>query len=119
MAFRTTVSVLLAVHNGEQFLRRKLESLLALDYPQDLLEILVISDGATDATMSIAEEFADRRVRLLRKSRGGKAAALNLGLKHASGDILFFTDVRQPLDPAALRHLVANFADPSVGVVSG
>jgi cellulose synthase/poly-beta-1,6-N-acetylglucosamine synthase-like glycosyltransferase len=119
MAFRTTVSVLLAVHNGEQFLRRKLESLLALDYPQELLEILVISDGATDATTSIAEEFADRRVRLLRKSRGGKAAALNLGLKHASGDILFFTDVRQPLDPAALRHLVANFADPSVGVVSG
>jgi cellulose synthase/poly-beta-1,6-N-acetylglucosamine synthase-like glycosyltransferase len=118
-AFHPSVSTLLAVHNGEQFLRAKLESLLALDYPGGLLDILVISDGSTDATDSIAEEFACRGVRLLRESRGGKAAALNLGLQHATGEILFFTDVRQALDPSALRRLVENFADPTVGVVSG
>ena len=119
MRFRTTVSVVLAVHDGDQFIRAKLESLLALRYPAGLLDILVVSDGSTDATDGIVESFAGRGVRLLRVPRGGKAAALNAGLEHSSGEILFLTDVRQPLDPDALSHLVANFADPSVGVVTG
>ncbi len=118
-AFQPTVSILLAVHNGEAFLHRKLESLLALDYPANQREILVVSDGSTDATESIAASFAERGVRLLSVPRGGKAAALNAGLAQASGDILFFTDVRQTLDGQALSHLAANFADPSVGAVSG
>jgi cellulose synthase/poly-beta-1,6-N-acetylglucosamine synthase-like glycosyltransferase len=117
--FRARVSVLLAVHNGEEFIRGKLESILALNYPAHLLEILVISDGSTDATDAIVESFAERGVRLLRTSRGGKAAALNLALSHASGEILFLTDVRQTIHPEALAHLVANFADPSVGAVTG
>jgi poly-beta-1,6-N-acetyl-D-glucosamine synthase len=118
-AFRPTLSVLVAVYNGEEFLQRKLESLLALDYPAHLREILVISDGSTDGTEAIAASFADRGVRLLSVPRGGKAAALNAGLAQASGDILFFTDVRQMLDAHALSHLAANFADPSVGAVTG
>lgn len=118
-SFRPTLSVLVAVHNGEEFLQRKLESLLALDYPAHLREILVISDGSTDGTETIATSFADRGVRLLCVPRGGKAAALNAGLAQASGDILFFTDVRQMLDAHALSHLAANFADPSVGAVTG
>lgn len=120
MGFRTTVSVLLAVHNGEQFIRKKLECLLALNYPAELMEILVVSDGSTDATEAIVESFADRRVRLLQQApRGGKPAALNLALRHASGEILFFTDVRQWFHPDSLAHLVANFADPTVGAVTG
>jgi len=119
MGFRTTVSTVMAVHDGEQFIRAKLESLLALRYPAGLLDILVVSDGSTDGTDRIVESFASRGVRLLRVPRGGKAAALNAGLELSSGEILFFTDVRQPLDPDALSHLVANFADPSVGVVTG
>jgi cellulose synthase/poly-beta-1,6-N-acetylglucosamine synthase-like glycosyltransferase len=119
MEFHATVSVLLAVHNGEEFIRGKLESLLALHYPAHLMEILVVSDGSTDATEAITGSFADRGVRLLQTSRGGKAAALNVALRHASGEILFFTDVRQALDPDALAHLVANFADPSIGAVTG
>ena len=117
--FRATVSILLAVHNGEEFIRRKLESIAALRYPRDLIEILIVSDGSTDATEQIVESFADSRVRLLRKARGGKPAALNLALQHASGDILFMTDVRQTIDPDALAHLVSNFADPSIGAVTG
>jgi cellulose synthase/poly-beta-1,6-N-acetylglucosamine synthase-like glycosyltransferase len=117
--FRPTVSVLVAVHNGEAYLQRKLESLLAQDYPPARREILVISDGSTDATETIAGSFADRGVRLLRVPRGGKAAALNAGLAQASGDILFFTDVRQALDARALSHLAANFADPTVGAATG
>ena len=117
--FRTTVSVLLAVHNGEAFIGAKLESLLGLDYPANLMEILVVSDGSTDATEAIAESFADRGVRLIRASRAGKAAAINMALRQASGEILFLTDVRQALAPDALSHLVANFADPSVGAATG
>jgi len=118
-AFQPSCSILLAAHNGQEFLQRKLESLLALDYPANLREILVISDGSTDATEAIAGSFASRGVRLLSVPRGGKAAALNAGLAQASGDLLFFTDVRQTLDRHALSHLAANFADPSVGAVTG
>jgi cellulose synthase/poly-beta-1,6-N-acetylglucosamine synthase-like glycosyltransferase len=119
LGFRPTVSILMAVHNGEEFIKRKLESLLALDYPADLCEILVISDGSTDGTDAIAESFAHRGVELVRVPHGGKASALNAGLAQATRDIIFFTDVRQSLDPKALSHLVANFADPSVGAVTG
>jgi biofilm PGA synthesis N-glycosyltransferase PgaC len=117
--FRTTVSVMLAVYNGQEFLARKLDNLLALDYPSELLDIVVVSDGSTDATDSIASSYAHRKVRLARVSHGGKAAAINAAIGHATGEILFFVDVRQMLDPQALRHLVANFADPTVGAVTG
>jgi cellulose synthase/poly-beta-1,6-N-acetylglucosamine synthase-like glycosyltransferase len=119
IAWVRPVTVLLAVYNGEAFLRQKLESILALDYPKELLEVLVISDGSTDATDTIAGEFISSSVRLLRVPRGGKAAALNAGIQQARGDILFFTDVRQRLAPDSLRHLVASLADPSVGSVTG
>ncbi len=119
ISYQPSVSVLLAVYNGEKFLRAKLDTLLALDYPANRMEIIVVSDGSTDRTEAIASEYAGRGVKLLRAQRGGKAAALNLGLPHATGEILFLTDVRQPLDPQALRHLAANFADPSVGAVTG
>lgn len=114
-----SVTVLLAVHNGERWLRDKLNSLLALDYPSELLHVIVISDGSTDATVSIAQEFAGRGIECLQVPKGGKALALSAGLERAQGEILFFTDVRQPLDPGSLRELVSYFADPTVGVVSG
>src|SRR5438105_1764887 len=93
-AYRRSVSILLPVFNGQAFLRQKLESILALDYPRDQVEILVISDASTDGTDAIAEEFSASGVRLLRVPRGGKAAALNAGIEQAKGEILFFTDVR-------------------------
>jgi biofilm PGA synthesis N-glycosyltransferase PgaC len=113
-----TVTILLPVRNGERWLRAKLESLFALRYPAELVQIVVISDGSTDGTDEIAGHYVDR-IEFLRKSGGGKAVALNAGLERARGEILFLTDVRQPLDPDCLKHLVACFADPSVGVVSG
>jgi poly-beta-1,6-N-acetyl-D-glucosamine synthase len=117
--FRPTVSVVLAVYNGQEFLARKLDNLLALDYPPELLDIIVVSDGSTDATDSIASSYAHRKVQPVRVPHAGKPAAINAAIGHATGDILFFVDVRQMLDPQALRHLVANFADPTVGAVTG
>lgn len=116
-----TVSVLLAVHNGATYLEQKLRSIQALDYPPELLEIFVLSDGSTDATESIARQASaqDPRIRVFAEPKLGKWNALNRGLAEASGEILFFTDVRQPLAVNSLRELIANFADPQVGCVSG
>ena len=113
------VTVLLAVHNGEAWIARKLESLLALDYPQDRLRILVLDDGSTDDTPRLVQAVTDARVELVSLPRGGKARALNAGLALAESEVLFFTDVRQTLHPHGLRRLVAHFDDPSVGVASG
>lgn len=114
-----TVSVILPVRDGEPFIGKKLEWILGLDYPKELMQILVIDDGSTDRTPEIVDAFADRGVERLSVKAGGKAAALNAGLARATGEILFFTDVRQELEPNALRSLVEHFADPEVGVVSG
>lgn len=119
VSFSANVTVLLAVHNGARFIRGKLESLLALDYPAEQVQILVISDGSADGTDEIVESFRGRGVCLLKVPRGGKARALSAGLRQATGEILFLTDVRQALDPQSLSHLVANFADPTVGAVTG
>jgi len=121
-AFQPSVTALVAVYNGESQIRRKLEVLLALDYPADRYDIVIVSDGSTDGTDAIVEEFAARtagRVALVRAPRGGKAAALNAAMSRLTGDLVFFTDVRQPLEPSVLRHLAANFADPAVGAVTG
>lgn len=114
-----SVSVIIAVHNGARFIADKLRSVLALDYPAGKIEILVASDGSTDRTNDIVEEFESRRVRLLRLSRGGKCAALNAAIAQAPGEILLLTDVRQTLAPGSLQLLVDCFSDPAVGVVSG
>ncbi len=114
-----TVSILLPVRNGERWIRRKLESIYALDYPQDLVEVIVVCDGCEDGTERIATAFDAPNLRVLLIRRSGKAAALNEALQRATGEILFFTDVRQPLAKDCLRELVACFADPSVGAASG
>jgi cellulose synthase/poly-beta-1,6-N-acetylglucosamine synthase-like glycosyltransferase len=114
-----SVSIIVAVHNGERFIEDKLCSILALDYPRDLVEVIVASDGSTDRTDELVMRFAGQGVSLLRLPRGGKPAALNAAIPSAHGEILVLTDVRQHLDPSSVALLVRNFADPAVGVASG
>jgi cellulose synthase/poly-beta-1,6-N-acetylglucosamine synthase-like glycosyltransferase len=117
---RTTVSVILPVFNGERWISTKLHSILGLEYPSELVQILVVDDGSTDRTRDVAHSFTGRaNLQVLALPRGGKALALNAAIAKATGEILFFTDVRQTLDPGSLSNLVACFADPAVGVVSG
>ena len=113
-----SVSFVIAVYNGEKFLERKINSIFAQNYPRELIEVLVVSDGSTDRTDDIARSFADRGVKFLRVSRGGKAAALNAAVPLVSGEILVLNDVRQTLDPNCLRNVIACFGDPKVGAVS-
>ena len=112
-----TVTAIVAVHNGARYLADKLRSLQGLEYPREKLDVVVVSDGSTDATAEIARQFEG--VELLELPRGGKCAALNAGIQKAHGEILLLTDVRQIVEPGALRRLVSNFADPTVGAVSG
>ncbi|MEP6714350.1 MAG: glycosyltransferase family 2 protein [Terriglobia bacterium] len=114
-----TISVIVAVHNGENFLADKLNSILDCGYPSELMEIIVASDGSTDRTEQIAATYAAQGVSLLRLPRGGKPRALNAAIPHALGEILVLTDVRQVLEPRSLSRLIACFEDISVGVVSG
>lgn len=116
---RKTVSILIAVYNGESVIAEKLRSIVNLDYPKELLEILVLSDGSTDRTSDIAREFAAYGVELIELPHRGKPAALNYGIARSHGEILVLTDARQPLEADSVSHLVACFADPTIGAVSG
>jgi len=115
------VSAVMVVRNEEAVIARKLQNLLTLDYPLEKMQVVVVSDGSTDRTAAILKEFDENsRVRtLLKPESQGKALGLNDAIKLASGKILLFTDARQVIEPAALRLLVENFADPAVGCVSG
>ena len=115
------VSIILVVKNEEEVIAGKLQNLLSLDYPVEQVEILVVSDGSTDATVEILQDFArNPRVRtVLKPSSQGKAAGLNDAVKLATGEILMFTDARQTIERGALRRLMENFADSEVGCASG
>ena len=115
------VSIVMAVHNEVKNLPAKLRNLEELDYPADRIEIVVASDGSTDGTNEILETWGrgPARIFVCCDSHQGKAAALNVALEHAKGEILIFTDARQMIERTAVNCLVANFADPSVGCASG
>jgi cellulose synthase/poly-beta-1,6-N-acetylglucosamine synthase-like glycosyltransferase len=115
------VSVIVAAHNEETVIERRLHNLLALDYPADRFEIVVASDASTDRTDELVEAIAayEPRVRLLRCPRGGKVAAQNLAVRQTEGEILAFSDANAQWRPDALRKLVSNFADPDVAYVCG
>lgn len=115
-----TVSLIIPAYNEESVIGQKLENALALDYPPEQMEIIVVADGSTDRTVEIAGGFADHGVRLLfQPERRGKIAAMNRAAPYARGEILVFSDANAMLDPRSLRALVRNFADPQVGCVSG
>lgn len=114
------VSVVMAAHNEAQQIGRKLENLLDLEYPREKLQLIVIDDGSTDQTAQIIAGYSDRGVELVSlRNPVGKAAAINQGMRQADGEIVLFCDVRQRIDPLALRVLLASFSDPHVGAVSG
>ncbi len=116
---RKRLSIVVPVRNGAPWVKAKIDSLLASNYPGELLEILIVSDGSTDRTNNIVEGYPDARVRLLALPPGGKAVAVSRGFDLVSGEIIVLTDVRQAFDSDALANLLACFADPSVGVVTG
>ena len=114
------VSVVIAAYNEERCIARKIENVLQHDYPPELLELLIVSDGSKDGTDEVVRECSSARLRLLvQPTRQGKNQALNRGAREARGEILVFTDADAMLVPGALAQLVRPFANPTVGLVSG
>jgi cellulose synthase/poly-beta-1,6-N-acetylglucosamine synthase-like glycosyltransferase len=118
--FAPTVSVIITAYNEERALKAKLENTLALDYPRELLEIIVASDCSSDRTDEIVRVFAARGVRLHRQSqRLGKTAAQNAAVEKAIGEIILFSDATSLYQPDVIRAMMPNFADAAVGCVAG
>ncbi len=114
-----SVSVIVAAHDEEAVIARRLENLLALDYPGEKLELVVASDASADRTDELVRSFAARGVRLVACPRGGKVAAQDRAVRETSGEIVAFSDANAAWAPDALRKLVRSFADPDVAYVCG
>ncbi|MFH1843458.1 MAG: glycosyltransferase family 2 protein [bacterium] len=114
------VTICIAAYNEADVIVATLLNKLALEYPAELLEILVVSDESEDGTDELVRQLDEPRIKLFRQSpRAGKTAALNLVLPHATGEIIVFSDANSLYALDALRELLAPFADPEVGYVTG
>lgn len=113
------VSVVMAAYNEADVIEDKVESVLGVDYPPELLELVIASDGSDDGTNEILRRHVNGRVRVLELGRVGKAAALNAAVDAAEGDVLVFTDANSILGVEAVRELVEPLADPQIGGVAG
>jgi len=126
------VSIVIAARDEEKNIKSRIENLFSQDYPVDKLEIIIISDGSIDGTPLIVRKVIDQRgkmgeldgnpirVKLIELNiKQGKPNALNAGVREAAGDFIVFTDARQKFNKNAVRELIANFNDPTVGSVSG
>ena len=118
--FEPYLTVLITAYNEQNDIKRKIENTLNLDYPREKFEVLVASDGSTDSTDQIVKEFEVRGVRLFRQEgRVGKTETQNNAVNRARGEIIVFSDATTIYQTDALRQLVRNFADGSVGCAAG
>jgi cellulose synthase/poly-beta-1,6-N-acetylglucosamine synthase-like glycosyltransferase len=118
-AFEPQVSLIITACNEERRIRDKLENTLALNYPREKLQVIIASDGSTDKTNQITSDYACHGIELLAfPERRGKESAQKDAVRHATGEVIVFSDVATRLDPSGLTQILANFADPSVGCVS-
>jgi len=115
-----SVTLLIAAFNEEDFIRRKLDNSLELDYPAEKLQILVIADGSNDRTAEIVQTYKDKHVELcFQPLRQGKLAAIDRAMAFVRGDIVLFSDANNIFEPGTLKALIGPFSDPLVGGVSG
>ena len=117
-----TVAVVMPAFNEEEAVANSIRSLLAVDYPREKLEIVVVNDGSTDGTLREIYSVADRNraVRVLAfPENRGKRAAMAAGIRATRAAVVAFVDSDSSLDPDALRRIVRGFADPRVGAIAG
>lgn len=115
------VSLIIAAHNEEKVIGQKIQNSLNLDYPEDLLAIIVVSDGSTDQTNQIVNQFiSNPRINFINyQPRMGKAHALNIGVENSKSEIIAFSDANIWYEANSIKMLIRNFSDPSVGCVCG
>jgi cellulose synthase/poly-beta-1,6-N-acetylglucosamine synthase-like glycosyltransferase len=115
------VTVLLTVHNEEQIIKRRITNLLQSDYPKELLEILIASDGSTDKTDNVVDSLSrcNNRITLIKTFGGGKSFTQNKAIPFAKGDIIVLTDAETFFQKDTIQNLINSFSDDNVGCVSG
>jgi len=123
-SYSPRVTVILPTYNEEQVIWKRLENLLAVDYPSELMGVIVVDSASTDATVSIVKAFMSQhpelKMRILEEpERGGKAKAMNLALQAAGGEVIVTTDADTYWAPNALKAVLPYLRDPSVGAVTG
>jgi cellulose synthase/poly-beta-1,6-N-acetylglucosamine synthase-like glycosyltransferase len=119
--YRPFVTVLVTVHNEEKLVVRRIENILASDYPPDLMEVLIASDGSTDATNSLVAAMAaqDKRIKLFTTTGGGKSSTQNRAIPSAQGSVIILSDAEALFDRDTARFMARHFSDAAVGCVSG
>lgn len=118
--YEPTVTLVVTARNEERVIREKIQNSFELDYPDHLLNILIVSDDSTDCTNAYVRDYADPRIALLELvKRHGKTAAQNVAVQNAQSEILVFSDANAMYDSKAIKHLVKHFEDPQIGCVSG
>lgn len=115
-----SVALIISCYNEADVIRAKLRNSLGLDYPDELIKVIVVSDGSNDGTDDLVRDFSDEGVTLIRQEgRLGKTMGLNLAMEKVSAEITVFSDANAIYSPDAILKLVRNFADPEVGYVVG
>jgi cellulose synthase/poly-beta-1,6-N-acetylglucosamine synthase-like glycosyltransferase len=115
-----SITIVLPVYNEERVIADAIESMLAIDYPADQRQVLILSDASSDRTHEIVRGYANRGVELVAlPERKGKTAAENESARYARGSIIINTDATTRIYPDAVKPLVSVFRDATVGVASG
>jgi cellulose synthase/poly-beta-1,6-N-acetylglucosamine synthase-like glycosyltransferase len=114
------VSLIISCYNEIDVIKEKIENSLAIDYPKDKLSIIIVSDGSDDGTDEIAKQYSTEGIVLIRQEgRLGKTSAINLAMKQVTSEIVVFSDANAMYETDAIKKLVRNFADETVGYVVG
>lgn len=113
------VSIVISAYNEAAVIQKKIKNALALEYPPEMLQVVVSSDGSTDDTNRIVRDFNDPRVTLMAFERMGKTACLNRVIPQLAGEIVVFTDANSMFPSGALKRMTRHFSDPAIGLVTG
>jgi cellulose synthase/poly-beta-1,6-N-acetylglucosamine synthase-like glycosyltransferase len=114
------VSLIISCYNEVDVVKEKIENSLAIDYPRDKLKIIIVSDGSDDGTDEIAQEYSTQGIVLIRQEgRLGKTSAINMAMEQVTSEVVVFSDANAMYQPDAIKKLVRNFADETVGYVVG
>ncbi len=117
--FTPKVTVIIPVYNEEATVESTLESLFALDYPQNQIAIIIVNDGSTDGTAKVLEKYSsDPRIRIFTKENGGKYTALNFGIEKAETEFIGCLDADSFVEKHALRRIMSHFKDASIMAVT-